>query len=80
MRKYPRRVQGLIDNGHTTNCICCFTKENLTFDHIIPLSKGGEDCTFANGQILCEDCNNQKGNDITTIENLRERQINIYRR
>lgn len=78
MRTHPRRVQGMIDSGHSPNCVCCFTKENLTFDHIIPLSKGGKDCTFTNGQILCEDCNKQKGNDIITIKELRERQINIY--
>lgn len=35
----------------------------MSFDHIIPLSKGGHDCAY-NIQILCRECNTKKGNKI----------------
>lgn len=33
----------------------------MTFDHIIPKSKGGGD-GLHNGQVMCRDCNSKKGN------------------
>jgi len=41
-------------------CVNCSTKENLTIDHIKPVSKGGTD-DFNNLQILCKSCNSKKG-------------------
>ena len=62
----------LIHNGHQAFCICCGSEKNLTFDHVIPLSKGGIDSSI-NGQILCKKCNTVKGNEILTIEELRRK-------
>ena len=70
MQRVPKRVEVLIDNGHKPSCICCGSKEKLTFDHIIPLGKKGKDCN-TNGQILCGDCNWLKGCRIISIEYLR---------
>jgi hypothetical protein len=41
-------------------CRRCFSAENLTFDHIIPRSLEGPN-SRSNITILCEDCNNNKG-------------------
>lgn len=42
-------------------CVHCNCKENLTIDHIIPVSKGGKD-DIENLQILCKSCNSKKDN------------------
>lgn len=42
-------------------CQHCRIADNLTFDHIIPVSKGGK-ATLENLQILCNPCNAKKGN------------------
>jgi len=41
-------------------CVKCGSKENLEFDHVIPLSKG-DSSTARNIQLLCEKCNRSKG-------------------
>ncbi len=41
-------------------CVNCGITENLTIDHIKPVSKGGTD-NFKNLQILCGSCNSSKG-------------------
>lgn len=41
-------------------CLACETEEWLTLDHIIPRSKGGNNCTD-NLQTLCRGCNQEKG-------------------
>lgn len=44
--------------NHT--CVKCSSKENLTIDHIKPVSKGGRDL-ISNLQVLCKSCNSIKG-------------------
>lgn len=42
-------------------CRYCMTKENLTYDHKVPTSKGGTN-DIKNIQVLCERCNKFKSN------------------
>ncbi|HEV2548403.1 MAG TPA: HNH endonuclease [Stellaceae bacterium] len=44
-------------------CMRCGSKQDLHFDHIIPVAKGGGN-SAANIQILCEACNLRKGDKI----------------
>lgn len=48
------------DNGR---CVICGSQENLEYDHIIPISKGGSN-TARNIQLLCEKHNRSKGADL----------------
>lgn len=45
-------------------CQNCGTKENLTIDHVIPISKGGNQKAKNNMQVLCKKCNGDKGDKI----------------
>lgn len=44
-------------------CVRCGSNENLEYDHIIPVTKGGSS-TARNIQLLCETCNRTKGDEI----------------
>lgn len=48
---------GLICQG----CKLEFPNDKLTVDHIRPLSKGGHPRALGNLQLMCEPCNNDKG-------------------
>ncbi len=67
---HPKRVVSLIIRGHDAACACCCTLSELTFDHVVPLSKGGVN-TLKNGQILCKTCNSVKGNLTISLPKLR---------
>jgi len=41
-------------------CVKCGSRENLEYDHIIPISRGGSN-TARNIELLCESCNRSKG-------------------
>lgn len=69
--KHPKRVVTLIRQKHDAACACCYTLDNLTFDHIVPLSKGGVNSS-KNGQILCLECNQLKNDRIIEIVDLRK--------
>ena len=68
---HPKRVVDLIMNGHDAACVCCYTIYDLTFDHIIPKSKGGINSNL-NGQILCSYCNKLKKDRIISIKELQK--------
>ena len=44
-------------------CARCGSRENLEYDHIVPVSKGGSN-TARNIELLCQNCNRSKGNRI----------------
>jgi len=62
-----RRTSGYVKqfiNNKNIDCIYCGTKltnDNATSDHIIPISKGGNN-TQINLAICCTDCNSERGN------------------
>lgn len=42
-----------------SNCLCCGSSENIQWDHVVPLAKGGEH-SVNNLQPLCRKCNEKK--------------------
>lgn len=45
-------------DGH--RCVTCGTDQDLSIDHILPVSKGGTN-DLANLQTMCRPCNSRKG-------------------
>ena len=59
----PRDVQAVIWKRDNGRCVRCGTEEDLQFDHIIPVAKGGGNAAD-NIQVLCGDCNRRKSDSI----------------
>ena len=59
----PRHVKTAVWRRDQGRCVECGSKEKLEYDHIIPASKGGSN-TERNLQLLCEQCNREKGASI----------------
>ncbi len=59
----PEDVRMFVWQRDQGRCVQCASKENLEFDHIIPVSKGGAN-TARNIQLLCERCNRTKKDTI----------------
>ena len=59
----PQDVMDKVWNRDEGKCTQCGSNENLEFDHIIPVSKGGAN-TYRNIQLLCEVCNREKSDNI----------------
>ena len=53
-------IRELVYKRDNYACKFCGTTEDLTLDHIVPFSKGG-DSTPDNLQTLCRSCNSRKG-------------------
>lgn len=47
-------------------CNRCFSTDKLHLDHILPVSKNGEN-TLENLQVLCRSCNSKKNNKIESL-------------
>jgi hypothetical protein len=67
-KNVKRRTVGFakefIEQNQDARCLYCNTNlshENATADHIIPISKGGNN-TQVNLVVCCKDCNNERGN------------------
>lgn len=58
--KFPQEQweQLLEETGH--KCLCCGLTEQITCDHIVPISLGGTNA-ISNLQPLCRSCNSSKG-------------------
>lgn len=67
-------------NAKCIYCECKLTPENATTDHIIPISKGGNNAQV-NLMICCFDCNNQRGDldfkDYLRIKNPKYKGVRI---
>ncbi len=50
-----------LKHKYNFSCVHCGTKNNLTIDHIKPVSKGGRN-NIENLQLLCKSCNSKKRN------------------
>ena len=59
IRNYRSTLKKLL-HKYNFECVGCGVKENLTIDHIKPVSRGGID-DISNLQILCSKCNRVKG-------------------
>lgn len=59
----PQDVLDKVWNRDGGKCVKCGSQEKIEFDHIVPFSKGGSN-TYRNLQILCEQCNRGKSNNI----------------
>ena len=62
-QRISEEVQIFVWRRDGGKCVICGSQENLEFDHIIPISKGGSN-TARKIQLLCERCNRSKGNKI----------------
>jgi len=62
-RPIPDDVKMFVWQRDGGRCVQCGGQENLEYDHIIPVSKGGSN-TARNIQLLCEECNRSKGANI----------------
>jgi 5-methylcytosine-specific restriction endonuclease McrA len=67
-KNVKRRTTGFakefLEEAKNPKCIYCNCKlntTNATTDHIIPISKGGNNCQV-NLVVVCHDCNSQRGN------------------
>jgi len=59
----PEAVRSEVWRRDSGKCVQCGSKQNLQFDHIIPVTRGGATST-ANLQLLCQPCNGSKTNKI----------------
>lgn len=59
----PESVRIAVWRRDGGKCTKCGSRENLEYDHIIPISKGGGN-SVRNIELLCEKCNRSKSNKI----------------
>lgn len=58
------RIKNKVFALHGKFCLKCGAKENISLDHVIPVSKKGKD-SVDNLQPLCGSCNSRKGVNVT---------------
>jgi hypothetical protein len=61
--RIPERIRIEVWRRDGGKCARCGSRENLEYDHIVPLSQGGSN-TARNIELLCEQCNRSKGANI----------------
>lgn len=53
------KIRNFIFKRDKNKCLCCGGVDKLEIDHIIPISRGGEN-KIGNLQTLCKNCNSRK--------------------
>jgi hypothetical protein len=61
--RIPEQIRIEVWRRDGGKCTRCESRENLEYDHIVPLSRGGSNTT-RNVELLCERCNRSKGASI----------------
>lgn len=61
--RIPDEVRAFVWERDEGRCVTCGAKDDLQFDHVIPVARGGG-ASVDNIQILCGDCNRQKSDSI----------------
>ena len=59
----PEEIRTYVWNRDAGKCVKCGSRDNLEFDHIVPIVKGGSN-TARNIELLCERCNRAKSDEI----------------
>jgi 5-methylcytosine-specific restriction endonuclease McrA len=59
----PREVRRAVFERDGGKCAQCGSNFDLQYDHVIPVVLGGA-TTVGNLQLLCGDCNREKGADL----------------
>jgi 5-methylcytosine-specific restriction endonuclease McrA len=59
----PQDVKLAVWKAYDGRCANCGSTELLEFDHVVPLAMGGSN-TVTNLQLLCADCNREKGGSL----------------
>jgi len=62
-KKAPKNRRALVFERDGYKCVNCGSTEELTIDHLKPLSKGGTNDMW-NLATMCNSCNNEKGNKV----------------
>jgi 5-methylcytosine-specific restriction endonuclease McrA len=61
--RIPDEVRAFVWERDDGRCVRCGAEDELQFDHVIPVAKGGGNA-IDNVQVLCADCNRQKSDSI----------------
>ena len=61
--RIPERVRIEVWRREGGKCARCGSREDLEYDHIVPVSKGGSN-TARNVELLCQRCNREKSSNI----------------
>ncbi|KAF3982000.1 MAG: HNH endonuclease [Methylococcales symbiont of Hymedesmia sp. n. MRB-2018] len=62
--RVPDEVKVVVWRRDNGICVKCGSRNNLEYDHIIPVSKGGSN-TIRNIEFLCQSCNRSKSDKIS---------------
>ena len=75
-RHIPDPIKVLVFQRDKGRCVWCGTDQAIEYDHIQPVSKGGQP-TLNNLQLLCRSCNRKKR--VSTAEQAEQKQAEVLR-